>query len=68
MGKIPSSVKLVTCPTCGKQVEWNEQNSWKPFCSKRCQIIDLGDWASEKHKIPSETPDDFIDPEYNEDH
>ena len=42
----------VQCPTCQKQVEWNTESKFKPFCSERCKLIDLGDWASEKHAIP----------------
>lgn len=59
-------LKQVTCPTCGKQIEWTDKNPWRPFCSERCRIIDLGDWASEKHKIPSETPADFVNSESDE--
>jgi len=51
--------KLVKCPTCGKMVEWSTENKWRPFCSERCRLIDLGEWASERHRIPSETPKDF---------
>jgi endogenous inhibitor of DNA gyrase (YacG/DUF329 family) len=45
---------FVKCPTCGKQVEWSEQSEWKPFCSERCKLIDLGAWADESHSIPGE--------------
>jgi len=41
----------VACPNCQKQVTWNAQSSYRPFCSKRCQLIDLGEWAAEEHKI-----------------
>ena len=44
----------VKCPHCGKLVDWNEKSEWKPFCSERCRLIDLGDWASEKHAIPGD--------------
>lgn len=44
----------VSCPTCGKTVIWNEQSPWRPFCSKRCQLIDLGEWAAEEKRIPSQ--------------
>lgn len=47
--------KMVKCPTCQKQVEWSELSTFRPFCSDRCRLIDLGDWASEKHAIPDET-------------
>jgi endogenous inhibitor of DNA gyrase (YacG/DUF329 family) len=46
--------KIVKCPTCKKNVEWTEHSSFRPFCSERCRLIDLGDWASEKHAIPAE--------------
>lgn len=43
---------VVNCPTCKAQVEWTATSKFKPFCSERCKLIDLGDWASEKHAIP----------------
>ncbi|CBL46662.1 Domain of unknown function (DUF329) [gamma proteobacterium HdN1] len=42
----------VACPTCKKPVEWRAESLWRPFCSERCKLIDLGDWASESHVIP----------------
>ena len=44
--------RKVKCPTCGKQLEWSENNPWRPFCSERCKLVDLGEWASEGHRIP----------------
>ncbi len=44
----------VTCPTCKKKVPWVAEQLFKPFCSQRCKLIDLGDWATEAHKIPGE--------------
>lgn len=41
----------VNCPQCNKSVEWDSNNPHRPFCSKQCQLIDLGDWADESHKI-----------------
>lgn len=41
----------VSCPTCGTSVEWSVDSEHRPFCSKKCQLIDLGEWASEEHKI-----------------
>jgi hypothetical protein len=41
----------VSCPTCGKQVIWNSKSRWRPFCSERCRLIDLGDWLDESHRI-----------------
>ena len=42
----------VSCPTCQKNVVWNEESPYRPFCSKRCQQIDFGEWASESFSIP----------------
>ena len=46
--------KVVKCPTCNKNVEWASTSIYRPFCCQRCRLIDLGDWASEKHAIPAE--------------
>jgi uncharacterized protein len=48
---------VVRCPTCERSVEWNESAPWRPFCSERCKLIDLGAWASERHSIPGDTQD-----------
>jgi len=45
---------MVACPTCKKAVPWLAEQTFKPFCSERCKLIDLGDWASEAHKIPGQ--------------
>ena len=37
------------CPICQKEVSINDP--YLPFCSDRCRIIDLGNWASEKYVI-----------------
>jgi endogenous inhibitor of DNA gyrase (YacG/DUF329 family) len=46
--------KKISCPTCGKQTIWSPDNTFRPFCSDRCKLIDLGEWASETRKIPGE--------------
>lgn len=43
--------KIVKCPTCSKDVKWEIGSQWRPFCSERCRLIDLGEWASESHRI-----------------
>ncbi|EGT5712002.1 DNA gyrase inhibitor YacG [Cronobacter dublinensis subsp. dublinensis] len=48
-----SDATIVNCPTCGKEIIWGKQSPYRPFCSKRCQLIDLGEWASEEKRIPS---------------
>lgn len=51
----------VNCPTCEKLVVWSaEESPYRPFCSKRCKLIDLGEWFAENHRIsgdPAEDPD-----------
>ena len=42
----------VKCPTCRRPVEWSEQSAYRPFCSDRCRLIDLGAWLTEQNKIP----------------
>lgn len=46
------TVKLlkVRCPCCGARVNWND-NEHRPFCSERCQLIDLGRWADEEYRV-----------------
>jgi endogenous inhibitor of DNA gyrase (YacG/DUF329 family) len=43
---------IVTCPQCGKVVVWETGNRYRPFCSERCKLIDLGQWAAESYRIP----------------
>lgn len=38
------------CPICKKDVQPGDPEL--PFCSERCRLIDLGNWASEKYVIP----------------
>lgn len=45
---------IVPCPTCRIPVEWCSENAYRPFCSERCQLIDLGEWAQEKRVIPTQ--------------
>lgn len=45
-------VTETNCPNCQKLVEWNDKFPYRPFCSHRCRLIDLGEWASEGYRIP----------------
>lgn len=44
--------RYVLCPRCKTKTLYSVENKFRPFCSERCRIIDLGDWASENFKIP----------------
>ncbi len=46
------SKRIVSCPQCGKPAEWSPANEFRPFCSERCRLIDLGAWANESYRIP----------------
>ena len=41
----------IKCPTCGKAFD-SEQSEAMPFCSVRCQQIDLGRWLGEQYGLP----------------
>jgi endogenous inhibitor of DNA gyrase (YacG/DUF329 family) len=43
---------IVACPSCGKPVAWTVANAFRPFCSERCRLIDLGAWAAERYRVP----------------
>lgn len=54
-------VQRVKCPTCQREIDW-AQAPFRPFCSERCKLIDLGAWLTEKHAIPGEpAPDGAAD-------
>lgn len=44
----------VNCPHCGKEVTWSPESRWRPFCSEKCKLIDLGEWFDENRKIPEQ--------------
>lgn len=46
---------IISCPTCKKSQRWKDCVEHRPFCSKRCQLIDLGEWANESHAIAGES-------------
>ncbi|MDO1509573.1 MULTISPECIES: DNA gyrase inhibitor YacG [Neisseria] len=56
-----SEVTIVNCPTCGKQVAWTTENQYRPFCSERCKLIDLGAWANEDYNLPAQEEEPLSD-------
>lgn len=44
----------VNCPTCNRLVEWVDAEKFRPFCSERCKLIDLGEWVTGSYAIPGE--------------
>jgi len=43
----------IKCPTCKKKTEW-QNNPFRPFCSERCKLIDLGAWANDEYRFEGE--------------
>jgi len=41
---------MMKCPICKKKVA--KDNPDFPFCSERCRLIDLGNWATDEYVIP----------------
>lgn len=46
------------CPTCKCPVEWSQSRPYRPFCSRRCKLIDLGAWLDGSRRIPGPELDD----------
>ena len=55
---------LKHCPSCRKAVAAADPHY--PFCGERCQVIDLGNWSSEKYVAysPLTEADEHLDPRY----
>ncbi|WP_040844273.1 DNA gyrase inhibitor YacG [Thiorhodococcus drewsii] len=58
---------VVPCPNCGASVEWSDRSPWRPFCSERCRLIDLGEWLNEGHRIADPTDAPSEDPPPSDD-
>ncbi len=42
------------CPICRAPAD----PKFRPFCSLRCQQVDLGRWFSERYRVPVEDPNE----------
>lgn len=47
-------MKKNQCPSCNKPINLDKENPFKPFCSEKCKLIDLGSWLSERYSIQDE--------------
>lgn len=54
MNAAPENVPLVSCPNCGAEVRWEARSKYRPFCSERCKLTDLGQWAAERYRVAGE--------------
>lgn len=48
--------KMILCPHCNTPSSLEDTNSYRPFCSERCKLIDFGKWANEEYAVPTEEP------------
>jgi endogenous inhibitor of DNA gyrase (YacG/DUF329 family) len=46
------------CPQCRKTAWLDAANPYRPFCSERCKLVDLGEWFAGNHRIPADAPPD----------
>lgn len=51
------TLPIVPCPQCGKELHWDVANRYRPFCSERCKLIDLGKWADEEYRVEQREQD-----------
>lgn len=51
---------IVNCPTCEKAVTWVASSKFRPFCSDRCRLIDLGEWADGNRYISFDANTDDV--------
>ncbi len=53
--------RTVSCPRCSTTVAWDAENRYKPFCSERCKMIDLGAWANEEYRVAAVEQEDEVE-------
>jgi len=58
---------MLECPICQRTVTYTSTTEvpFRPFCSKRCKLVDLGRWLSEEYRISEEIPPDLMEPGKN---
>ncbi len=63
----------IRCPQCSGLSAYSLENRFRPFCSERCKLLDLGAWATDRYAIPGSTmenpmagPDDNSPPADNQ--
>lgn len=55
----------VNCPQCEKKFRYYASD-FRPFCSERCKMIDLGHWFDESYKVPVKNGHDLQEDELDE--
>ena len=59
--KSQTTTKIVSCPRCSSAVSWGPQSPFRPFCSERCKLGDLGAWATGEYRLPEQKTQDIED-------
>lgn len=44
-------IKQARCPRCGEPASLEKTNRFRPFCSERCKLLDLGEWMTGRYSI-----------------
>jgi len=44
----------VRCPVCREHIRYDTGNPYRPFCSERCRMVDLGQWLAEDYRVVGE--------------
>lgn len=52
--QVVNTAPRVLCPTCQRELVWSEQFPWRPFCSERCKMVDMGAWFAGTRQIAGE--------------
>lgn len=49
---------ILECPICRRKILYasNREVPFRPFCSRRCKLVDLGRWLTEEYRISEEIP------------
>ena len=61
-----AKARTVRCPACGGPSRYAPDNTYRPFCSERCQMLDLAHWLDGDYRVegpadgamPDMEPDD----------
>jgi uncharacterized protein len=62
-GNFPTRVSAMRCPICKQPADMTPANRFRPFCSERCQMVDLGKWAGEDYRVPGAAVEDRQHPD-----
>ncbi len=57
--------RQIHCPQCHAVILWSAENPYRPFCSERCKLIDLGQWATGAYRIPQAERDNGMNEDEN---